>query len=255
MLYKKEGFPEDSEIVICTVTNVQYNSVFVSLDEYGKTGIIHISEISPGRIRNIRDYVKEGKKIICKVLKVNEERGHIELSLRRATEVQKRAKNEWIKHEHLAEKILEMFSKEAKIPLEKLYEGITKKIEGKYDSLYSCFETIAIGEEDISITGLEKKLADKLDEMIKQRIIPPEVSIGGNLKLISYAPDGVEIIKEALSQAKDVEIKYLGGGKYSVNVKAEDYKTAEDLLKNAVDPVISFIKKKGGEGSFERAES
>ncbi len=55
----KVGFPKESEIVICTVTNIQYNSVFVKLDEYKNLqGMIHISEISPGRIRNLRDFVK-----------------------------------------------------------------------------------------------------------------------------------------------------------------------------------------------------
>jgi len=255
MLYKKKGFPRESEIIICTVTKVQYNSVFVNLDEYGKSGIIHISEISPGRIRNIRDYVKEDKKIICKVLRVNEERGHIDLSLRRVTEVQKRAKNELIKHEQMAEKMLELFSKDVKKPVEKLYLDIMTAIKGKYDSLYDCFEAIATGNENIKIIGLEKKLADKLEVMIKQRIVPPEVAIGGVLTVTSYASDGVEVVKEALSKAKDIELRYLGGGRYTVNVKAEDYKTAEEILKKAIDPVISFIQEKGGVGNFERTEA
>ena len=68
MLYKKQGYPEEEELVLCTVTNVQHHSVFVNIDEYNLSGMIHISEVSPGRIRNIRDYVKEGKVIVCKVL-------------------------------------------------------------------------------------------------------------------------------------------------------------------------------------------
>src|SRR3989338_5359313 len=81
MLLKKEGFPEEDELVMCTVTQVQFHSVFVILDEYDKGGMIHISEVSPGRIRNIRDFVREGKKVVCKVLRVNKEKGHIDLSL------------------------------------------------------------------------------------------------------------------------------------------------------------------------------
>ena len=100
MLLKKEGFPEEGELVMCTVTNVQYHSVFVRLEEYGKSGMIHISEVSPGRIRNIRDFVKEGKKVICKVLRINLERGHIDLSLRRVSEAQKRNKANDLKKEH-----------------------------------------------------------------------------------------------------------------------------------------------------------
>jgi len=49
MLLKKQGFPEESEIVLCTVTSVRYNSVFVNLNEYDNSGIKQISEISPGR--------------------------------------------------------------------------------------------------------------------------------------------------------------------------------------------------------------
>src|SRR3989338_9154007 len=92
MLAKKSGFPEESELVQCTVTSVQSHSVFVMIDEYGINGMIHISEVAPGRIRNIRDFVMEGKTVICKVLRVNAERGHVDLSLRRVSESQKRNK-------------------------------------------------------------------------------------------------------------------------------------------------------------------
>ncbi len=35
MLLHKEDFPEEDELVLCTVNNIQYHSVFVKLDEYG----------------------------------------------------------------------------------------------------------------------------------------------------------------------------------------------------------------------------
>ena len=60
MLYKREGFPEEDELVMCTVTKIFPHSVFVNIDEFGRTGVIHISEISPGRIRNIRDKTTNG---------------------------------------------------------------------------------------------------------------------------------------------------------------------------------------------------
>jgi len=121
MLLKKEGFPEEDELAICTVTKVQFHSVFANLDEYGKGGMIHISEVSPGRIRNIRDFVKEGKKVVCKVLRINTDRGHIDLSLRRVTEGQKRNKIDELKQEQKAEKILEFVAKDLKIDVKKLF--------------------------------------------------------------------------------------------------------------------------------------
>ena len=93
MFYKKTKSPEIGDIVICTVKKVLPHSVFVDLDEYGKEAMIHISEIAPGRIRNIRDYVKEGKKVICKILNLDLNKGYIDLSLRRVTQTQKTNKN------------------------------------------------------------------------------------------------------------------------------------------------------------------
>src|SRR3990172_6820659 len=120
MLFKREGYPEEGEIVLCTVAKIHSHAVFVDMDEYGKGGMIHISEISPGRIRNIRDFVVEGKKIVCKVLRINLERGHIDLSLRRVTENQKKNKVNELKREQLAEKIVEYAAKQKNIKLEEL---------------------------------------------------------------------------------------------------------------------------------------
>ena len=86
--------------------------------------MIHISEISPGRIRNIRDYVKEGKKIVCTVLRIHKDKGHIDLSLRRVNENQRRQKNSQIKQEMLAEKIVENVARKMKEDPIKLYDTI-----------------------------------------------------------------------------------------------------------------------------------
>src|SRR3989338_11129087 len=119
MFYKKEGKPESGELVLCTVKKILYHSVFVSLDEYQNIeGMVHISEIAPGRIRNLRDYVKEGKRIVCKVLKIHKEKGHIDLSLRRVNQSQRIRKNTEYKQEIRAEKILENVAKELNTTLD-----------------------------------------------------------------------------------------------------------------------------------------
>ena len=135
MLLLKEGFPEEDELVLCTVINIHYHSVFVKLDEYGKTGLIHISEISPGRIRNIRDFVVEGKKIVCKVLKIDKKKGHIDLSLRRVNENQRKKKVNELKQEQKAEIIIEQVAKNNGLESKKLYYQLTEKIFEKYDDL------------------------------------------------------------------------------------------------------------------------
>ena len=260
MLLQKKGFPEEDELVMCTVTKVQFHSVFANLDEYDKSGMIHISEVSPGRIRNIRDFVKEGKKVVCKVLGINQERGHIDLSLRRVTETQKRKKVDGIKQEQKAEKILEFVAKDINLDVRKLFEEINNNITQKYASLYEFFQQVVTENNVIKDAGIDTKTEKKLEEAIKSRIKEVSVKIEGKLKLTSFAGNGVDIIKEALKKAeeagkKNVSIKYLGAGTYSVVVNAKDYKKAEKILEEVTEKALEHVKKTDGEGEFIRIEA
>jgi len=257
MLLKREGWPEEGEIVICTVARINPNSVFANIDEYGRQGMIHISEVAPGRIRNIRDYVSEGRVVVCKILQINREKGYIDLSLRRVSEIAKRKKLEEIKQEQKAEKIIETVAKELKMDAGKLYDEVSKKLFEKYSSLYSAFEDIALSGKSLSEFGIEKKYADAVEAAVRQKIQPTEITIGGTLKLSSYAPDGVEAIKNSLKDAeknKNIDIKYLGNGQFLLKFTSRDYKTAEKLLKNTVDYAIDYVEKHEGTGEFIRKE-
>jgi translation initiation factor 2 subunit 1 len=253
----KKGMPQEEELVLCTVTAVQYHSVFCSLDEYGRTGMIHISEVAPGRIRNIRDFVKEGKKIVCKVLRINLEKGHIDLSLRRVNENQKRQKLNQIKQEQLADKIIEHAAKQHLKKPEEIREALSKELVPKYGGLFPAFEQVSQDLLDLS-KFIDKKIAADLTTAIKQRITPKEVTIDGDLTLLSYAPNGVEVVKEALHRAKDTEgkpiIRYKGAGTYHVSVKSNDYKEAEKMLKLAIDSVLDAAKAHKMQANFVRAE-
>ena len=261
MLLKKEGFPEEDELVLCTVTAVQFHSVFVRLDEYNnRSGLIHISEIAPGRIRNIRDYVVEGKKVVCKVLRIDREKGHIDLSLRRVNAAQKKNKLNQIKQEQLSEKIIEIVAKENKQDKVKLYDTVSQKLLETYPSLFTAFEDAVRENLDLSLElskVIDEKIAKKLTEAVTQRIKPPEVEIGGELALSSHEPNGIELIKEALKQITVTDgpmIKYKGTGIYSIWVKSEDYKSAEKILKKALDTLEKFTKKNKINMEFKRIE-
>jgi len=262
MLYRKEGLPEEGQIVICTVTKIQFHSVFVRLEEYDKEGMIHISEIAAGRIRNMRDYVKEGKLVVCKVLSVNREGGNIDLSLRRVTEKQKRDKTEWLKKEQLAEKIVENAAFLLKTDFAQLYEKVTGSVFKAYEDLNSCFHKVATGEESLEKLGIEKKLAETLAKLIIQRIKPEYVHIKGVLKLTSYQAHGVETVREAVKKGletnskKDIqiEIKYAGAGSYNVKVTAHEYKIAEQALDKFIDAITKFMEKNNSDTEFIREE-
>lgn len=259
MFYKKKGYPEENEIVLCTVKRILYHSVFVALDEYeNQEGMIHISEISPGRIRNLRDFVKEEKRIVCKVLSVNREKNQIDLSLRRvgtSTMIQKLTD---LKHEEKAEKFLEIIGKGLKINLKGMYEKVGFQAVKEYGSLYKFLQEAVLDKELIIKLCNEPKLVDAIYDFIKDKIKPQEVIVGGTFKIILNNENGIEIIRSALikyTKESGVTITYLGAPKYKVEVTSNDYKTAETTLKKIVIGVTKDIEKSKGSIIFEKKKN
>ena len=60
------------DIVECVVTGVQSYGAFVLIDDR-INGLIHISEISKGYVRNIEDFVRVGDTVFVKILELDEE--------------------------------------------------------------------------------------------------------------------------------------------------------------------------------------
>ncbi len=255
MFYKKHGMPEEGEVVICTVTKVQIHSVFVVMDEYNKSGMIHISEVSPGRIRNIADFVKEGKKVVCKVLKIDLQRGHIDLSLRRVNEGQRRDKLNDIKKEVRAEKIIDNLSKLLKISADKLYKEITKNVFNNYEYVHQIFEEIALGETDVSVLNVDKNIEESLGKLIKERMSPSKYILKGKIKLTSYDSKGLEKVQNFLNTiiSETTKIKYLGGGSYSLEIITNDAEKADKVFDN-VQELIEKYNEKDGEASIVKIE-
>ena len=73
---------EVGEIYEGKVTGITKFGAFVSFEE-GQTGMVHISEIAPTFVNEIRDFVSEGQTVKVKVLNISEE-GKISLSMKKA---------------------------------------------------------------------------------------------------------------------------------------------------------------------------
>jgi len=257
-MFKKTEILEEDEIVLCTVNKILFHSVFVSLDEYeNKEGMIHISEIAPGRIRNIRDYVKEGKKIVCKILRVHADKGHIDLSLRRVNSSERIKKNNDYKQEQKAEKLLESVAKKNKKTLDEMYEEIGLKLIKEYDSLNLGFQNIAADNSLIKSLKLQKKIEDSLLEIINEKIKPAEVKISAVLTLQNNSPNGIEVIKNILDKIKEknLKISYISAPKYRINLTAPDFKIAEAKLKQTKEKFLLLGKENNCSVDFTRIDT
>ncbi|PXF53338.1 MAG: translation initiation factor IF-2 subunit alpha [Candidatus Methanophagaceae archaeon] len=251
----KEEWPEKGELVVCTVRELKTFGVFVSLEEYdGKEGFIHISEVTTGWVKHLRDYVRPGQKIVCKVLAVDERRGHIDLSLKAVKEGLKRERIKAWKNEKKARKWLSLAVPESESELQEL----ETKLVDAYGSLYDAFQQIyKSGKRALSELGIEEALADKIYKIALANVKPPSVHVTGYVELKCPLPNGVEIIKNALMEAKKVakngfECSYIGAPRYRIRITAPDYKKAESLLNEAANAAIELLKRNEGYGKFYR---
>ncbi len=75
---------ETGSVLAGKVTGIQPYGAFIALDE-NTQGLVHISEITHGYVKDINDHLKVGDEVQVKVLSVDENAGKIGLSIR-ATE-------------------------------------------------------------------------------------------------------------------------------------------------------------------------
>ena len=255
MLYKRYGYPEVHEIVLCKVSKIYPNSVFVDLIEYGKSGIIHISEVSPGRIRNLRDYVSVGRQIVCKVLRMDLDKGHIDLSLRRVNSNQRREKLDEVKQEIKSEQLIKNISKKLGMKFDALYKDVSIKIFKEYSHLHLCFRDIVDDEVDLIKLGVDKKIATEINEAVIDKFKPKKITIEGEISLKTYVSDGVDKVKKTLiaveKVSKTVSLFYLGAGTYKLIIEDVEYKPAEKNLKKIQD-ILQKFNGKQSVASFER---
>lgn len=72
---------KEKDIIEAKVTGIQEYGAFVNIDNE-HDGLIHISEISYGYVKNINDYVKIGDKIYAEVINVDDKTNQLRLSIK-----------------------------------------------------------------------------------------------------------------------------------------------------------------------------
>ena len=70
-----------NEIVEGCVTGIEKYGIFITLDEY-YSGLIHISEISYGFVKDVNDFVNVGDEIYAQVISVDDDNSRLKLSIK-----------------------------------------------------------------------------------------------------------------------------------------------------------------------------
>ncbi len=223
---------EQGDSVLCTVDRIVGTTVFVNIEGHGEGKII-LSEIAPGRIRNLRDYVVPKKSIVCKVLRISG--NDVDLSLRRVTPKEKKEVLEQYKLERSCKSIL-------KSVLGEKTEEITKKICGEC-RIDEFLEKVKKNPKELE-RFVDKKEAEKILEILSCQKVK-KVSLKKEIKFNTTKPDGLELIKKLLSNKKSVEIKYIAAGNYSIRAEASDLKKADNKIRETISEIEREAKALG----------
>jgi len=253
-----EDFPEQGEIVIGRITKVLNYGVFMELLEYeGMQGFVHISNVSSSWIKNIRNFVKEGQIRAGKVTGVDPSKNQIDLALTKVSANQQRAKIEEYKQGKRTQKLIELLAKDAKVDAEVAWNEVAEPLLEQYDTLYDAFQAILVNGDSV-LEKVPKKWVKSVTEMVEKNFELPTKTVCGKVTLSMPGSEGIESVKKALLQGqkkggKRVEILYVGSGKYSLKATSIDYKSAEKLLKEVSDEIVSATESLGGNAEFVKA--
>lgn len=250
-------WPEVDEFVIASVKRIVPYGAYVTLDEYkDKEGLVHISEVSSGWIKNIRDYIREGQKVVLKVIRVDSSKRLVDLSLRRVSSLERRGKMLQWKLARKAQSILSLAGSELKLS-ERELKAVKSSIEENYESLYEGLRAACRDPEALSKIGIDERIARALTGIARERIKIVKAKVKGILNLTCPKSTGADIIRDILVKAKsmkkgvEVSIRVIGAPRYGIEVMAESPKEGESILREISDWAIQRVAEEGGQGSFE----
>lgn len=255
---EKDDYPEQDEFVLATVKKIMPYGAFCNLDEYpAHDGFLHISQVSSGWIRNIREHLREGQKLVVKISGIDKSKHQIDLSLKQVSESDKKRKMEAYKAERKARKLIEVASAKTGLTPAQVRETIMMPLLAENGSAATALEAL---HEGTLKTKLPKNIAAALSELVTKEFTPKRVAIRAELMLASYDSNGVEEIRQTLQQIetkfsdKDTtaQVIYLGAPNYYLDLESNDYKTAEKQIDKIQKYLATTLKQAKCEYALER---
>ena len=182
-MYENE-FPEIDDVVMVQVRSIAEMGAYVALLEYNNTeGMILLSEVSRRRIRSINKLIRVGKQEVCMVLRVDRDKGYIDLSKRRVSPEDVAKCDERFQRSKAVHSIVRHVSEITHIDMEALYRQTAWPLYQKFGHAYEAF-CAAISDPDSifneqHMPGLSPDLRAAMLENIAKRLTPTAIKVGG----------------------------------------------------------------------------
>ncbi len=243
--------PEQNDYVVVKVTRIIQYGAYVELEEFpGWTGFIHISEVAPYWVKNIRSHVREGQTRVAKVLKVYPDKKSTDLSLKRVPQAIAKRKMEELRRSKRGKFLLELAAKSmGRDPKE-----VEEVLEKEFGDVFGAFENAALyGREVLESVDIDEEWKRAIVEIANKYIEIPRKKVMRTLEITVPGPYGAKVIRESLlsiikESKPNTEIRaYVAGvPRYTVEVISHDYRTAEKVIDEMVERIREGVEKEKG---------
>jgi translation initiation factor 2 subunit 1 len=252
----EQRFPEVEDVVIVQVRSIADMGAYVSLLEYNNIeGMILLSELSRRRIRSINKLIKVGRLEQCIVLRVDKEKGYIDLSKRRVSPEDMEAHEEKYSKAKTVHSIMRHCAERVETDLETLYEQIAWPLVPKYGHCYEAFVR-AISDPEAVFGGVEMSdaLRESLMSQITRKLSPAAIKIRADFELTCYSAEGIDAIKAALfageaagsTEGIQVKVRLIAPPLYVMMTSSMDKKAGIEALQRALEVITTEIETRKG---------
>mmetsp|Transcript_97763 Transcript_97763/g.315624 ORF Transcript_97763/g.315624 Transcript_97763/m.315624 type:complete len:335 (+) Transcript_97763:61-1065(+) len=209
-------FPELEEVVVVQVKRIVEMGAYVSLLEYdGKEGMMLLSELSKRRIRSVAQLLRVGRTEICMVLRVDEEKGYVDLSKRRVDPEDAARKAEQFAKAKAVHGIMRHVAQVNDVPVEELCQKVSWPLYAKYQDAHEAFrkhinEELNLWQElDFSQPGQDlshvaEKIQADIDVHLRRRLVQQILRMRAKVEVACSEYDGIDAVKGALLKGLEV---------------------------------------------------
>lgn len=238
------------ELVVVNVRQIQEMGAYVKLLEYDNIeGMVLLSELSRRRIRSVQKHIRVGRNEVVVVLRVDKEKGYIDLSKRRVSPEDVVKCEERFNKSKAVHSIMRHIAEKHNVPLETMYTTIGWPLYRKYGHAYDAFK-LAITNPDHVFEGLEPPKSGVINDLLAQisrRLTPQPIKIRADVEVTCFGYEGINAIKAALKAAEDVHTEEVP---IKVKLVAPPLYV---LLTNALDKSLGLKKLEEAIGAIEKS--
>mmetsp|Transcript_16244 Transcript_16244/g.27797 ORF Transcript_16244/g.27797 Transcript_16244/m.27797 type:complete len:312 (-) Transcript_16244:55-990(-) len=249
-------YPAIDEIVVVRVEKIAEMGAYVSLLEYNNIeGMILLSELSRRRIRSINKLIRVGRIEYVVVLRVDTDKGYIDLSKRRvAPEDIGKAENKYNKSKAVHSLLKHVASQRGE-RLDYLYNTVAWPLAAEFGHAYEAFKIAIVDPERVfaKVPDCPAELKDALLTDIRQRLTPQPVRVRADIECTCFSYEGVDGIRAALmagmavqTEHIEIKIKLLAPPLYVMWCSALDKDAGVELLEKSVAEVERVLKEQKG---------